>query len=199
MRTTPDLALPLRLTPERLPDALAGDFPKPTALGNPALLDCLRLALFCSNRCPGGLILAAQDVAYGLRRGERAIVGGFHTPVERECLRILLGGAAPLIICPARGLEGMRVPVAWRVPLAEGRLLVLSPFDGKLDRPTEKVAAERNRFVAALADETLFVHAAAGGRSEALAREMIGAGRSVYTLAHEANRNLFELGALGWG
>jgi predicted Rossmann fold nucleotide-binding protein DprA/Smf involved in DNA uptake len=168
------------------------------ALGDPAVLNCPRLALFCSNRCPGGLILAAQDLAYALRRGDRAIVSGFHTPIERECLRVLLGGTAPLVICPARGLEGMRVPVLWRGPLADGRLLALSPFDAKLGRPTEKIAAERNRFVAALAAEALFIHAAPGGRTEALAHALIAQDKPVYTLPDLANAALTNAGARLW-
>jgi len=41
----------------------------------------------------------------------------------------------------------------------------------------------------------LFVHAAPGGRTEALAREVIGWGKPVYALAHSDNRNLVDLGA----
>jgi len=41
----------------------------------------------------------------------------------------------------------------------------------------------------------LFVHAAPGGRTEALAREVIGWGKPVDALAHEANANLRNLGA----
>lgn len=42
----------------------------------------------------------------------------------------------------------------------------------------------------------MFVHAAPGGRTEALAREVIGWGKPVYALAHPDNRNLVDLGAL---
>jgi len=33
------------------------------------------------------------------------VISGFHTPAEKECLRILLRGAQPIIICPARSIE----------------------------------------------------------------------------------------------
>jgi HEPN domain-containing protein len=36
------------------------------------------------------------------------VVGGFHAPMERECLTILLRGAQPVILCPARNI-GMRI------------------------------------------------------------------------------------------
>jgi len=53
----------------------------------------------------------------------------------------------------------------------------------------------RNRFVAALANAVLIAHARPGSKTEALAREVIGWGKPVYTLDHPANRNLLELGA----
>jgi hypothetical protein len=60
-------------------------------------------ALFCSARCPGRAILAAHDQAALWRDEGRCVVGGFHSPVEEECLRILLRGRQPVIVCPARG------------------------------------------------------------------------------------------------
>jgi len=61
-------------------------------------------ALFCSRKYPGNLILKAYDLARSLRDAGTTVISGFHTPVEKECLRILLRGAQPLIICPARSI-----------------------------------------------------------------------------------------------
>ena len=164
-----------------------------TALGDLALLDSRPLAIFCSSRCPGSLIVQASDLAHGLRDRGAAVIGGFHTPVEVACLEILLAGAGPLIVCPARGMY-KTIPTELRKPLAAGRLLLLSPFDETERRVTAELAAYRNRFVAALAEHVLFVHAAPGGRTEALAREVIGWGKPVYALTYEANAHLFSLG-----
>ena len=137
--------------------------------------------IFCSSRCPGSLIVQASDLAHALRDRGSAVIGGFHTPVERACLEILLAGVGPLIVCPARGMY-KSVPAELRQPLADGRLLLLSPFDAAERRVTAELAAYRNRFVAALAERVLFVHAAPGGRTEALAREVIRWGKPVYVL-----------------
>ena len=163
------------------------------ALGDLALLDGGPLAVFCSTRCPGSLIVQASDLAHALRDRGAAVIGGFHTPVEAACLEILLAGAGPLIVCPARGMY-KTIPAELRKPLAAGRLLLLSPFDEAERRVTAALAAYRNRFVAALAERVLFVHAAPGGRTEALAREVIGWGKPTYALAHEANAHLFAAG-----
>ena len=64
----------------------------------------------------------------------------------------------------------MRVPTEWKKPLVEGRMLALSPFPASDRRPTKDLAAERNRFVAALADEALFVHVTPGGQPDELRR-----------------------------
>ena len=139
--------------------------------------------------------MQASDLAHALRDRGAAVIGGFHTPVERACLEILLAGAGPLIVCPARGMY-KTIPAELRKPLADGRLLLLSPFDETERRVTAELAAYRNRFVAALAERVLFVHAAPGGRTEALAREVIGWGKPVHAIAHEANAHLFSLGVL---
>ena len=57
-----------------------------SALGDPALFDSHPLAIFCSAACPGSLIVQATDLAHALADRGAAVIGGFHTPVERACL-----------------------------------------------------------------------------------------------------------------
>lgn len=100
-----------------------------TIIGNQEILQAKKLALFCSRRCPGNLILKAYDLTRSLRKADTAVTSGFHTPVEKECLRILLRGSQPIIICPARSIDGMRIPSEWKQPIEQGRLLLFSPFE----------------------------------------------------------------------
>ncbi len=137
------------------------------ALGNLDLLNLPKTALFCSARCPGDAILRTYDQAARWRDAGRCVISGFHSPVEKECLRILLRGSQPIIICPARSLP-QRVPPEWKTPLAAGRLLVLSTFVATANRVTTELAGRRNAFVAALADEVFIAHAANGGHLETL-------------------------------
>ena len=123
------------------------------------------------------------------------MISGFHSPVEKECLTLLLRGTQAIIVYPARGIERMRVPAEWKRPLAEGRLLILSPFDPKHRRPTVELARRRNRFVAALADAILFVHAEPGSATEDLCRLALSWGKPTFALDDEANAHLFALGA----
>lgn len=137
--------------------------------GNSALLGVPKTALFCSARCPGSAILPAYDQAVRWRDAGRCVVGGFHSPVEKECLRILLRGTQPVIVCPARSLP-QRVPPEWRLDLATGRLLVVSAFQEGEDRVTVELAARRNQFVADLADALWFAHISPGGQLDQLAQ-----------------------------
>ena len=182
------------------------DGPAVSLIGDPALLDRKPAALFCSIQCPGDLIIKSYDLARALRAHPATLIGGFQSPIEIEFLELLLrrpatqpGRAAPLspsvIICPARGLANMRIPRPWRDPLAAGRLLLLSTFPDSLRRPTAASASRRNACVAALAYRILILHAAQGGKTETLCRQVLAAAKPVYTLTSPHNAHLIALGA----
>jgi predicted Rossmann fold nucleotide-binding protein DprA/Smf involved in DNA uptake len=136
------------------------------AIGNVEILADHKVGLFCSIRCPGDAILAAHDTARKLRDQGVTVVSGFHSPVEKECLRILLRGKQPIIICLARAFGKIRLPSDWRPALESGRLLLLSPFERRPRRPDTKSTRRRNELVAALADEVLIIYAQPGGAIE---------------------------------
>jgi predicted Rossmann fold nucleotide-binding protein DprA/Smf involved in DNA uptake len=94
------------------------------------------------------------------------VVSGFHSPVEKECLRIMLRGKQPIVICLARAFGKIRLPSDWRRALESGRLLLLSTFDKWPPRPDKNSTAYRNECVAALSDEVLIIHATPGGEIE---------------------------------
>lgn len=166
--------------PARLSERLGRNAPtRLFAVGNLDLLTLPKTAIFCSARCPGHVLLATYDQTARWRDEGRCIISGFHSPVEKECLRILLRGKQPIVICPARSLEGMRLPAAWKSPLAEGRLLLLSSFGAKHQRVTAQLASKRNHFVAALTAEIFVVYAAPGSKIENIYRSALNSGQSI--------------------
>lgn len=169
-----------------------------TLIGNGDILANRTLGLLCSVRCPGAVILKAYDLAVALRDAGVTVAGGFHSPMERECLRVLLRGTQPVIVCPARSIETMRVPAEWREPIEQGRLLIVSPFATGKRRATTALAQERNRFVAALADAVMVAHATRDGRTEALCREFVAWRKPLYTFDTPENANLLALGVSAW-
>ena len=153
--------------PSNLTDRLGRDAPRYLqTIGNLEILAVHKIGLFCSVRCPGDKILAAYDTARRLRDDGVTVISGFHSPVEKECLRILLRGKQPIIICLARAMEKIRIPAHWRGELDTERLLVLSPFEKRPRRPTVESSYRRNKLVAALCEEALIVHAEPGGSVE---------------------------------
>jgi predicted Rossmann fold nucleotide-binding protein DprA/Smf involved in DNA uptake len=186
-----DPALPLKLkalladqAPERI-----------TALGNLAILKEKKTAFFCSSKCPEDLSIKTQDLARKWRDDRVTVISGFHSPGEKECLTILLRGEQSIIVCPARSIETMRIKAEFRAPLAEGRLLFLSPFPMIEKRMTAKTAMKRNHFVAAMADNVFVAHAAIGGKIEALCTELAARSKPLMTFASDSNASLLELGA----
>lgn len=135
------------------------------AVGPVALLRAKKTALFCSARSPGDAILRAHDAARRMRDEGATVISGFHSPIEKECLRILLRGKQPIIVCPARAIYTMRIPTEYRSAFDAGRVLFLSPFSGPLKRVTKDSAARRNEFVAALADEAYIPHVSPSGQT----------------------------------
>ena len=192
------------------------------ALGDVGLLARSKLALISSQKCPGDVILKTYDFARLVRGSWVAIVSGFHSPIEKDCLPILLRGPDPIIIVQAHRLSTSRLPKDWQKALEDKRLLLLSPFvvsarPGRIvaavsdrrrrseidattavsdrrrrsetaatvpntaKRVTAQLAAERNRFVAAISDEVLIPFAAPGSKTEALALDLLASGKPVYT------------------
>lgn len=167
-----------------------------TARGNLGVLDGRLIGFFCSVRSPGDAILKTYDLAKTLRHADVTVIGGFQSPMEQECLAVLLRGTASVIVCPARGFNHMRTPKHWKQPIAEGRLLLLSFFDGTIRRPTAALAAKRNAHVATLADRLLIAHAEPDSKTETLCREALTQGKPVFTLNSPDNARLIELGAV---
>ena len=164
-------------------------------LGKVELLQHDLLALFCSIKCPGNVIIRTFDLVRAMREVGIPIIGGFHTPMERECLDILLRGSQPIVICPARGLERLRPPRKVRDGIETGRILLVSPFGPNYRRATAELAEQRNRLVAALASAAFISHAAPGGKTEALCREIIAMRKPLFTVDAPENANLLALGA----
>ena len=153
--------------PRKLSDHLQSKAPPELwAIGATEILEARKIGLFCSVRCPGDAILGAYDSARKLRDDGATVVSGFHSPVEKECLRILLRGKQPIILCLARAFGKIRLPADWRRALESDRLLLLSTFEKRPPRPDQDSTAYRNECVAALSDEVLIIHATPGGEIE---------------------------------
>ncbi len=166
-----------------------------TAIGNPDILQNNSLAIFSSNKCPGKIILKTCDMMRQLQDSDITVISGFHSPIERECLNILLRGKPSVVICPARSIENMRIKPEYKRPLEEGRLLFLSPFDVQQNRISSGQADKHNQFAAAISEELFVPYAEPDSKTETLCKKWIEQGKTVRTFDNEYTKNLFKLGA----
>lgn len=165
-----------------------------TAMGNLDILHNRKLGVCSSVKCPGAIILKTYDLMRKIRETGVTVISGFHSPMERECLNILLKGRQPVIICPARSIEGMRMKAEYRKPFDAGMLLLMSPFSEKEKRISSERALFRNYFVAAIADSIFITYAALNSKTENFCKELLTWNKPIYTLQTESNANLIALG-----
>ncbi len=131
-------------------------------LGEKSLLDRRKQGLLCSRRCPAATILEAHDrFKLWAKDDSIAVISGFHSPVEKECLHLLLSGKAGIILCPAREIEHLRLRSEWKPAMDAGRMLILSPFTNR--QPEAPTCDRRNRLVADLADNLYIPYAGTSG------------------------------------
>ena len=179
VRVVPVPQLPCAVTAQLLGEPL----PDVSFSGDLKLLSRPTTAFFSSSQCSGAAVLRAFDRMTQLRDAGEVVIGGFHSPLEQECLRILLRGQQPIVIAFARTLFGLRLAPVLVPAYTDGRLLLLSPFGSQHRRVTAALATKRNRFAAAVATKVLVAHAAPGGQTASLLQEVVAHGKSVETLA----------------
>lgn len=181
-----------RLLIERLGDSAPWTL---YALGDPGILGHRLVGLICSVQCPGSIVIKTFDLVRRLRDAGIVMIGGFHSPMEKDCLDLLLRGSQPVVVCPARRLRNLKLSREGRSALAQGRLLVLSFFGEEARRMTSAQAMIRNDVVAALSTALIVPHASRQGRTMAAVRHALGYGCQVLTFADEANADLIAAGA----
>jgi len=120
-------------------------------LGNEKLLDIEKTAFLCSRKVPASIVLKCYDWAIEQRKAGNCIISGFHSQIEKDVLHYLLKGKQPIILVLARGFKD-NVEREFQLPLEQGRLLIITPFDKSIKRVTETTAELRNKLMVELAD-----------------------------------------------
>ena len=103
-------------------------------LGNEDLLDRYLVALFASREYSEEVAQRAVQWAEEICQTDKVVISGFHSPLEKEVLRILLEHKHPVVVALGRALY-KRVPPNLQAAFDEGRLLFdhqLTPFFGKI-------------------------------------------------------------------
>ena len=87
------------------------------------------------------------------------------------------------------------MPAKHLAAMGQGQVLYLSPFKAHQRRSTVQMAAYQNLFAATLADMVFVAYAHPGSKSDEFCREVLGWGKTVYTMESDLNANLLDPGA----
>lgn len=114
-------------------------------IGNAALLDRPdKVAFLSSRRISPADVLKCYEWAEKVRDTDQCVVSGFQSPLEKDVLKFLLRGKAPVILVLARSLW-KTMPEELRDHVGLGRLLIVSPVAAA--RASAATAAARNRWI----------------------------------------------------
>ena len=76
---------------------------------------------------------------------------------------MFLRGPQRIIVCLARGLDRVQLPIEWQPKFERNEFLIVSPFDSSVRRPTKETCEIRNRLVLDLATDYTIIHASPNG------------------------------------
>jgi predicted Rossmann fold nucleotide-binding protein DprA/Smf involved in DNA uptake len=151
--------------------------------------------IVCSQKCPGDLILRGFDLARQLRDRGITVISGFHSPMEKDILSILLRGDQPVVLCLAKSLDNFRVPTAFRDYFTNSRItFIAADYSINQKRITQITSIERNKMIFHISSKVLIIHAYPCGNLENLLQTNPEFISRSYTLESANNQNLLEIG-----
>lgn len=154
-----------------------------TGRGEASLLVGSVTAFFASRQCPGTAIHAAMDWAMQQAKTKAPVISGFHSPLERSVLEILLTAKSPAVFVLARDAAKARLSAAWMEAMQAGRLVVVSAaLEIPPARLTDARAHQRNEIAASLAQVIVVAHTSPGGQLAKQVQQWRKAGRSIQML-----------------
>lgn len=121
--------------------------------GNRDLLNRYLVAFFASRTSPPESIELARKWAYEIAQTDKVVISGFHSPIEREVLDVLLKEGCSVVITLGRSLYH-RIPTHLQIAYNENRVLFVS-FKS-YSRPSFSNSQLRNWLTADLASEIAF-------------------------------------------
>ena len=182
--------------PQQLTAMLGTKYPDHISFaGNYDLINKKKLAIFVSAQCSGTTILQTYEFVRKLRKHNISFVSGFHSPMEKECMRTISGGDAGIIWFLAKSLKSFSLHPDFDSLFDSGRMLILSPFDDSVTRIKKETATYRNDVAAALADEIFLPFATPEGKTEKFCLKLLSLGKPVFTLDSIEAQNIIDRGA----
>ena len=121
--------------------------------GNRGLLDRCLVAFFASRNSPPEALDLARRWAYEIAPTDKIVISGFHSPIERAVLEILLAEGCSVVVTLGRSLY-RKIPAHLQKAYDEDRVLFVSFRNHS--RPSFSNSQLRNWLTADLAAEIIF-------------------------------------------
>ena len=121
-----------------------------SSLGNTDLLERHLVAFFASSRVTTEAENRCVAWAEMMCKTDSVVISGFHSPLEKRVLNILLEHKHPVILFLGRAMY-KHIPMEYQDAITEGRMLIDTVRD--YNRHSYKSAGIRNWYVASVADE----------------------------------------------
>jgi predicted Rossmann fold nucleotide-binding protein DprA/Smf involved in DNA uptake len=123
-------------------------------LGNADLLQLPKTAFLCSRHISASAVLKCYDWASEQRRQGVCVIGGFHSPLEKDVFQILIKGSQPLVMVLGRAMY-KNLPEIYQTALLRKRLLIVSVAPSTLRHSTQS-AFKRNKYIIENAQKIVF-------------------------------------------
>jgi predicted Rossmann fold nucleotide-binding protein DprA/Smf involved in DNA uptake len=174
-----------------------GKPPKLWCSGERPILSRTLIGIISSRQIDSDLAAKSAELLQQLTSlKEVAFISGWHSPLEKEALRVLSGNSAQIIFCVAKSLERFTPPVEIENRLRQGQALLLTHCSPKAKRISREASLRCNLVVTGLARALLILSAPEGSSSLELAKAALHYGKPVLTLQDRANKKLLECGAV---
>ena len=177
--------------------SFGGKRPKLWGAGDSTILKRRLLGIISARQIDSDLALKSSRLLEELGSlQEFAFVGGWHSPLEEEALRILLGQTATIVFCASKALNRFVLSADLDSGLRRGQILLLTHCGPNAKRISREASIRRNELVAGLAAVLLILSAPPGSASLSLAKSVLRRGTPIFTPEHSMNRDLLRCGAL---
>ena len=166
---------------------------KPPSLwcrGDLTILNNTLLGIISARQIDSDLASESSQLLKQLVSKDVSFVGGWHSPLEEEALRVLLAQDASIIFCVSKSLDRCIPSIEVDSRVVQGQALLLTHCSPKAKRITRDASMRRNDLVVELAKAVLVLSAPEGSASLKLARSALARGKPVHTLEHRLNKDL---------
>jgi predicted Rossmann fold nucleotide-binding protein DprA/Smf involved in DNA uptake len=162
-------------------------------IGNAAILGAPLLGIISARQVNSDLASISSQLLEQLAcLNEAAFIGGWHSPLEKEALQILLAKTVPIVLCIPKALNRFVPTVDVDNRVSQGQALLLTHCSPRVKRISRDASIRRNQLVISLATALLVLSAPPGSVSFELAKSALRRGKPVLTPEHLVNKELFK-------